>query len=389
MQERIAYVFIDEYGTPDLDITKSGNEPYFIYTAVVVSEKNMQLARNVLNELYSKYYRQGYIKSSRIKNDEKGYLLTIQTLTELSALNHYVSALVIDKEHVTSEGLGYKCSFIKYFQRLFSKRFIELYDEVHVRFDKTGSEDFKLSLMSYMENNAGFDSNLFSNNTFEALDDQTEEPLIQLADFYSGVIGRYYCGKYDENKANVIYDNFVRSRIFIEWFPSNYASWFAAESSFDGAFDRELLELAIKSANSYVESSRNDDVGKELLRYMIQEASRNPLRHISSKEIKEYLHRMGYEIGDPIVKISELRDNEVLIISPIGKKGYKFPVSEIEIAEFYNRLSTNVIPQLRRGYIINKLLLEKTMGRMNVMGKPDFELLLTLCDEVVKKNKNK
>ena len=66
------------------------------------------------------------------------------------------------------------------------------------------------------------------------------------------------------------------------------------------------------------------------------------MRHISSKELKERLLNRKIEIGDPIVKVSELRDHGVLLVSPIGKKGYKFPTSEKELAEFYNRLSANV-----------------------------------------------
>lgn len=283
---------------------------------------------------------------------------------------------------MVSDGLHYKKSFIKFFQRLISKRFLEMFDEVHVCFDMTGDDEFKTSLELYMNKEVGFGPNLFSNNTYKALNDITEEPLIQFADFYAGTIGKYYCGRYDKNRADVIHNSFLRSRVSIEWFPPNYVSYIAASAIFDGNFDVELLSIAIESAKEYLDKYKDDVVGCELLKYLLQETTRNPLRHISSQEIKLNLSNKGVEIGDPIVKISELRDQGVFIISPIGKKGYKFPTSETEIAEFYNRLSCNVVPQLRRGFTMNKLLFEKTMGRINVMSNSEFALLLKLGEDV-------
>ena len=81
------------------------------------------------------------------------------------------------------------------------------------------------------------------------------------------------------------------------------------------------------------------------------------------------------DIGDPINKVSELRDAGVIVISPIGKKGYKFPTNEKEIAEFLNRLSSNVIPQIRRAAIINDALARLSYGSYNVLKSSEFEIL--------------
>lgn len=379
----IVHIFIDEFSTPDLEINKAGNEQFFVYSAVIIRETDLAAARETLSAVINKYYStRGYIKSSKISKDERGYLLTLNTLTELRALPHSVCALVVDKSAISRDsGLSYKRSFVKFFNKLLTRHFVDQYDEFHIVADKTGSQEFQLSLQSYLEQNANLGRTLFSNNTFDISDDVTGEQLIQLADFYAGTIGRYYCGKYDRNRAEVI-NSTLRSKLSIIWYPDDYVSLIASSSQFDSSFDLELMKTAIETAEKYITSSSEDTIGREIIQYLLQESVRNPRRPISSKEIKAYLLSRGIEIGDPITKISDLRGKGVLIISPIGKKGYKLPTSEEELADFYNRLSSNVIPQLIRGNVLNDVLNEKTIGKYNILGHQEFRLLCELCNKV-------
>lgn len=303
----------------------------------------------------------------------------MNTLTELRALPHSVCALVVDKSEISRDsGLSYKRSFVKFFNKLLTRHFVDQYEEFHIVADKTGSQEFQLSLQSYLEQNANLGRTLFSNNTFDTSDDVTGEQLIQLADFYAGTLGRYYCGKYDSKRAEVI-NNILRSKLSLLWYPDDYVSLIASSSQFDSNFDQELMKSAIETAENYLVSYSEDTIGREIIQYILQESIRNPRRAISSKEIKANLANRGIEIGDPITKISDLRGKGVLIISPIGKKGYKFPTSEEELADFFNRLSSNVVPQLVRGNTINRVLNEKTVGKYNILGHPEFRLLCELC----------
>ena len=379
----IVHIYIDEFSTPDLEVGKAGNEQFFVYAAVIIRETDLSAARKTLSGVISKYYSASrYIKSSKIPKDEKGYVLTLNTLTELRTLPHSVCALVVDKSEISRDsGLSYKRSFIKFFNKLLTQHFVGQYDEFHIIADKTGNQDFQASLKLYLEQNANLGKTLFSNNTFEVSDDVTGERLIQLADFYAGTIGRYYCGKYDQNRAEVI-NNTLRSKLSVLWYPDDYVSLIASGSQFDSSFDLELMKIAIGTAEKYVASNSDDTIGREIIQYILQESVRNPKRPISSKEIKANLFSRGVEIGDPITKISELRGKGVLIISPIGKKGYKLPTSEEELADFYNRLSSNVIPQLIRGNTLNDVLNETTVGKYNILGHSEFQLLSELCHKV-------
>ena len=207
---------------------------------------------------------------------------------------------------------------------------------------------------------------------------------MQYADIYAGTICKYYCHQYNKEQAQDIH-NIINSNVTIEWFPWESISLFAAENLFSEHFDKELYYLSLDTAKRYVESHENGDIeGAELIKYLLQESTRNPFRVISSKEIKLNLQKRGIEIGDPISKISYLRSCRVVIISPQGKKGYKFPTSEKELADFYDRLRDNVIPQLKRCRILNNVLQEKSIGKYGVLKHEEYRILNQLCEIVNK-----
>ena len=378
------HIFIDECGTTSLKTEKSGVMPYLVYSAVIIEDKDLALARQTLQETIKKCnIQQGYIKSQNLKYDKR-----IQVLNYFKKFNHYVYCLVIDKAKIdANSGLQYKQSFIKFFQRLLSKHFQQRYDEFHITFDKLGWPEFQQSLKKYMKDHGLIDQTLFSNNSFDLADDIKEEPLLQLADVYAGTINKYYCQPCNKNEANYIRDNFLQGKITIEWFPWESVTLVAAQNLFNEEFDKNLYNISIDTANRYITRySKDDPEGVELIKYLLQESAQKPLRVISSKEIKRTLQERGYEIGDPISKISSLRSKEVVIISPQGKKGYKFPTSEKELADFYDRLRNNVIPQLIRCRILNSVLQEKSCGNYGVLKHKEYSILNQLCEIVNKES---
>jgi len=382
----VAHVFIDEYGTPELDITKPGVTPYFIYTGVVIEEHELLKAKVVHEHIVKTYFGNTHMKSRNIANDEKGHAKRMKILAELSNFNHYTIALLVDKSKLNTKGFEYKKSFIKFFNNLLSKQFVNKFSEYHLYLDKVGRPEFQLSLEEYMKNN-GHARTLFSNNTFELSDDITEEPLIQIADFYAGCVGKYYCGIFNKNQADAIH-NIIKSYLFIDWFPLEFTNYFGAVAFNENRFDKRIVEIAIKTANDYL-SQQDDEVGCEIVKLLLQETYINPYKHISSGEIKRKIKAKGINIGDPINEIAKLRSKGVFIVSPLGKKGYKFPSNEKEIAEFFDRLSSNVVPQLKRGHILHKILVEQSLGASNILGREEFSLLNTLINMTINFRNNK
>lgn len=376
----IAHIYIDEYGTPDLDTTKSGVTPYFVYAAVVIEQAELENARQIHQSILTRYFGGTHMKSKNIPNDDKGHAKRMKILAELSHINHYVVALLVDKEKVDSVGLEHKKSFIKFFNNLISTQFMGKFDEYHITLDKLGRKSFQESLTEYM-GSKGHRQTLFSNNTFCLKDDTTEEPLIQLADFYSGCIGKYYCGNTNKNQSEAIH-NTIKSRLFLEWFPKEFINFFGAAAFQNDSFNPQIAQIAINSANKYLEDY-TDEIGCEITKLLLQETYLNPCKYISSGEIKRKIITKGIKIGDPINEIAKLRDKGVFIVSPLGKKGYKFPSNEKEIAEFFDRLISNVIPQLRRGHILHRVLVEQSFSQYNILENEKFSLLNTLITNAV------
>lgn len=100
---KIAHIFVDEYGTPDLEIEKSGVTPYFIYTGVVIENKSIDKAREVHKKIINNFFGGRHIKSRNINNDRKGYLKRLKIIGELKNFDHYVVALLIDKSKLDTD----------------------------------------------------------------------------------------------------------------------------------------------------------------------------------------------------------------------------------------------------------------------------------------------
>ena len=95
------YIYIDECGTPSLELEKKGVLSYMVYCAVILEENSIIKAKNLLSQIIlDNHIQQGYLKSSNISNDEKGFNKRVNILTALKSLEHYVVALVIDKSKI-------------------------------------------------------------------------------------------------------------------------------------------------------------------------------------------------------------------------------------------------------------------------------------------------
>lgn len=380
----IAHIYIDETGNTDIDVSKPGVTPYFIYAAVIIPDSELEKARTIHQSILKANFQNTYIKSAHIGNDKSGFAKYVDSFAKLNELKHHVAVLIVDKARIPkTSGLSFKPVFIKFFQRLLSKTFLISFKEFHIIADDTGSQEFKESLERYLAEKGNIEPTLFSNNTFEYAEDTKEEVLIQLADLYAGALGRYYCNCTEENRAKTIHD-IIKSRISIEWYPDYCVPAVVATNTYNSAFDTDLFSLSRQTAKEYIDRHPNELCNNELLRYLLQESYIRPMRHISSKEIKDFLNGKNIEIGDPIEKVSALRDEGVIIISPIGKKGYKFPTSKQELADFYNRLSSNIIPQLRRGFKLSKELSIRGYDQYNVLNDDEFIVLKSLSDIVNK-----
>lgn len=380
--KHIAHIFIDEMKNGSLPKEVNCNNDYYVIAAVVIAEDHLQEMRNVHTKILSTYFKQaGFLKSKSISRKS----VWIDISNRLKAVPHYVAYMAIDMSKLDGEGLqSSKWSFEKYFQNLINKRFLDIFNEVHLNFDRTRSQKFQSSLEQYMQNK-GFGTDLFSQNTFKCKDDIQEEPLLQIADFYAGIVGRYYRDAECDKAMGMsdVYES-IRDRIIPLHFPYKEISLRIAQGLSKDEFNQEIFDIAVSSAKSYLEKHKEHETECEIVSHILDEAYKNPFRFVSSKEISRIMRlKHNKSKVNPIIIIGGIRDKNTLIVSHKHTKsgGYKLPCNEAEIHGFYNSFTLNVVPQLRRISIMNNVLLENSRGTINPLSHDDYKVLSELVDK--------
>jgi len=382
--ERV-FVFIDEYGNTTLNLDNEATPSHFIYASIVIKESDIPQARLLLKDLQKKYNQGSPLKSNRLfkKVDEQTKLQRrLLILNEIKRKLNFVSfILVVDKQKLYGDGLKYKKSFIKYFQKVFHDTINENYEAYSIFMDMTGNDDFKQSLEAYIRKG----DTLFGNNTYQLAEDKVEEPLLQIADIIANSIGRCYCiNKLDPNAANII--DCLKDRLIIDQFPYEKSLYFGKNVK-ESAIDKKISEIAVDKAIEYIEKNEgNINTGHvEIVKYLLLIFRTNPFRVVLTGEIVNVIIKQGLNFSSSQLRtvIQDLRDSGLLIASLQGKSGYKIPNSENDMIDFYNRLLNSVVPMLKRVKIANEQLQIKSVNEINLLN-PDgnFGLLNKLVDQI-------
>lgn len=385
-------VLLDEFGNSHLELSKQGTFSHFVYTAIVVEESQLNQLRDKRDEISRKYFQGSIIKSSNISNNEKGFGKRLRILKELLEINFLIFSFVVNKAKVDSEGLLYKDSFYKYFNKLFLKQFPENYTSFTIYADEFGSVEFRRGLVNYLNSNVIQRSLFAPDRYYNLVDDKNGEPLIQLADFISGCVGKIYCTSHSHPESDKLFD-LIYSRIIIDFFPFERINYLGSNQENLVEFDREISQISLAIALSFIENPpkwASEEI-IEVLKFLILIYRTNPERLVESYEIIERLQKLKISFSEASLRqsIQTLRDNGVLISSIQGKSGYKIPYKIEDIIGFYNRYLGSVVPMLRRIKIVEENLKKKSMNKINILEiSPEFDLLERLL-KVVELQKTK
>ncbi|MDT0678789.1 DUF3800 domain-containing protein [Autumnicola musiva] len=346
-----AYIYFDEFGNPFLDTeTKAGTPSHFIYTAVVIDESNLEKAKEIRQELSDKFRQGSPIKSVKVKIKNR-----LKMISEFKKMDFGIFSLVVDKRKIDNENLEDKTVFYKFFQRLFLTQFVERYDEFEIYFDKIGEESFRQSLRSYI-NRKVFQPTLFNpNRSYKIADDKFEEPLIQIADFFSGCVGKVFCFSHKDSDADKIFE-LINDRLFVDFYPfitSNYLGTYSNEISED---DIKIGKLCVKIVLEYLENENASNEEIELLKHLLLIYKTDPNRLSETYELVNILKRVNPQITVEHLReiISRLRFKGLIIVSIEGKYGYKIPNKKNDIIGYYNRYLKSIIPMLTKMRISNE-----------------------------------
>jgi hypothetical protein len=348
-----AYIYFDEYGNSHLDTeSKKGTFSHFIYTAVVINENDLDKAKE-LRAFVSKKFRQGSpLKSSKLEINKR-----LQIIDTFKGIDFGVFSLIIDKRKIENENLEDKTVFYKFFQRLFLTQFVEKYEKFEIYFDKIGSEQFRISLKNYISKKV-FQPTLFNpDRLYQIADDKFEEPLIQIADFYSGCVGKIFCVSHKDIDADRIFDK-INERLFIDFYPYKSSSYLGKYQTELDLSDKKVGELCLNITLEYLNSEKATIEELELLKHLLLMFRADPNRLSETYELVNILKRVNNKSSKEHIRdlISSLRYKGIIIVSIEGRYGYKIPNKKNDLIGFYNRYLKSIIPMLRKMNIANETI---------------------------------
>ncbi len=383
MKEKV-YIYFDEFGNSHLNTDKQGAFSHYVYTAILIKESNLEKARMKREELSKQFFQKRDIKSNRISNDKNGFNKRLKVLDSLNELDFLIYSFVINKSEIDSKGLQFKKSFIKFFQKLFVKKFAQHFTSFEIFADELGHPEFKISLTKFIEENA-LQRDLFNPDRYYKLaNDVSDEKLIQLADFLSGCIGKIYCVSHLHPDAEILFDK-LHDRLHVDFFPFQKSYFFANLPENTTELDKKVASISLDLVERYFETYRkqNHHYCEEVLKHLLLYFKVSPDRLVDTRELVSVVKRIDNNYNEQSLRqaIAELRDNGVIVVSIQGRYGYKIPNKLEDIYGFFNRYLNSVIPMLRRVNSVNDLLKMESVNDVNVLyNESEFNTLKELVD---------
>lgn len=365
--------YIDECGNFGFDFDSGGASKLYILCAVVV--KNSELSN--LHNMVSTVKNNNGFKNTEIKSSAIGsnYKRRSKILSELLPIQFRIILFVADKQKFIegSPLTSYRQSFIKFLhQRLYSALY-RTYPKLRIIEDQIGTAEFQDSFKKYVREHRPL--NLFNEYDFDYTDSK-DSLLVQLADFVGGTISKTYTDPASPN-----YLEMLKGKIIcIERFPNESVPYFGAVSKELQKYDKDIFELAIHRARSFVaENDQDDSLEKHLqvalLRYLLFQVHEVDARkYVSSYQLLSVLEEYSGEKIRPNYLyrrvIAPLRDAGVILAS--CSHGYKIPISTEDILTYFNQTDMIVSPMLHRIEVSRKLILQQTDNQLDVLDNPAF-----------------
>lgn len=361
------HVFIDESGDPYLDTAKSGVSAFFVLSAVIVEAEKLKEAEKTARDIIRRHFQTGEMKSVAVGGNTNR---RIRILNDLSTVPFRHYSQVVDKAEVlTTSGLRYKKSFIKFIHRTVYQRLFQASGSLHVVADEHGTSEFMREFGSYLQRR--LPQTLFERSSFR-FGDSKDHPLIQFGDMIAGSIARVYSGT---DPAETLRPLRSHTILVDEWPPKIPSPATFPEHFPVNDFDLMVRQHAVAQAQIYIDA--NSDVEDDLLTHARVAAVRYLLYHFRSVDPEEYiptsamlghLRDFGYDMSERMLRsqvIGHLRDSSVFIAS--SAKGIKIPFSVADLQRFVRQVDERVSPYLGRLHILRRHFLLASQGELEIV----------------------
>jgi hypothetical protein len=247
------------------------------------------------------------------------------------------------------------------------------YPKLRIIEDQIGTSEFQESFKKYIREHRP--KNLFNEYDF-GYTDSKDSLLVQLADIVGGTISKVYV---DDHAPN--YLEMLKGKILcIEEFPNKTTPYFASLTSENIQYDKDIFELSVQCAKSFISTYEHDEsLEKKLqiaiLKYLLfQVYNVDAYNYISSHQLLSVLEEYADERihSNYLYRriIAPLRDAGVILAS--CARGYKIPITVEDITTYLNQTHTVVSPMLHRIEICRNLIRQKTDNSLDVLDDPAF-----------------
>jgi hypothetical protein len=374
MMEEKVYIYGDEFGTSSMNLQAQNEVSHFVYSAIVVSESNLNKAYEVRNYISKNFFQGQKIrsKSRAVKKIDKR-LKALQYLS--NNLDFKIYTVVVDKSKIESEGLQIKEVFYKYFQKIFASNIISDYQLFEIYVDELISEQYKQEMYSYLNKHLSIQS-LFSN--YKMVDDK-DEVLVQLADLVAGSLGRVFAHSHYIKEASDIIDALIGKMTPPEYFPYRYQIPSASKSvnSPSGLVTRFVINDVV----AYINQNSKSDPKVDLLKFLYFCFRINPNQLVDVHSIQSSLSRLHKNITVEQIRtlIRDLRYDGILVVTAAGRSGYKLAKDESDISAYFNHYLNYVKPMLRKMEVASNKLKKLDVDN-HLMDSQEFLLLKQLIN---------
>lgn len=373
---KLQNIFIDEYGDPNLDIDRNGVSGCYILTAIIIDNEIAVEETKKALQIINRHFPKGELKSSKIGSNINKRLIICKELLQLKF--HFYSIIYNKCDIIKDSGLKYKESFIKFIHKQLYEVLYSCLPSLNIYADEHGRSEFMESFKKYILD--VIKENLFDRRTFEFVNSK-EYPFVQVADFISGSLARYYDYKKLQEESTSFMTLIKDKCLRIDAWPSTkYCKLETNSIASKYNYDPLIVDQVIRQAEIFIsknESSTDVDVELQIrtLKYLLFNFKFiDPNKYVSTKDLMNHImNSTNQEISLQKLRlniIAKLRDADIVIAS--SSNGYKIPLNINDIYDFVERTNSVVLPMLERIKKARNQYLFVSRNNIDIIDSPRF-----------------
>lgn len=136
----------------------------------------------------------------------------------------------------------------------------------------------------------------------------------------------------------------------------------------------------------FVENPSKDEIYKDLLKILAFMNKSFPFRMIETYEILERMQLYYKSLTKDQLRllIRDLRNEGIMVVSALGKSGYKLACNESDLINYFNHYLKYVLPMLKKVEVADQKIRDSSAGEKSLLDQPDFKTLKHLIGVVNK-----